>query len=706
MKAMAGLWAVLMAVVALSQTAPHAQQVRFEKALALEEAQAKLPEAIALYQKVVDESDDKSLAARAQLRIGICHQKLGRKEAQGAFQKVIDNYPEQVETVKLAREQLALLRRAGEPVEKVDGQPAIRLLWSGPEADIWGAPSPDGKSLSFTDWSTGDLAVRDLESGKNRRLTNKGSWEQSSDEADSSLWSPDGTQIAYEWETDGNRVLELRVIGLGGSGPRTLYRARPDEWATLHDWSPDGKHILALVAGDQLSLVSVADGSTTALKSLDRESTRAQFSPDGRHIVFDVPQADDPLRRDIYTLSIDDKRETPLVVHAADDRVLGWAPNGQALLFGSDRTGSQAFWAIPVADGKAQGSAHMIRAASPRTVPLGFSRDGRFFFGETKGAVDVYRARLDAATGKVLEPPERLIDQYEGFNLAPSYSPDGERLAYCSWRGSYRSLGGGAVGMHGNVLCIRSMATGEEQEFSKPFRSLGVGSITSPRWAPDGKSILVYGYAKEAGGYGGDYLVDLQRGVANEVVYSTKDAKVGIGEWLSDGKTILFFRWDKKKGLSSLVARNLDTGDERVMREWPESARPNLAISPDHQRLCLSTVEGGERVFSIMDPAGGEPRRLPGTAGRMFGWTWASDGRHVLFVGKAAEGGSGLWRLSIDGGEPELLGALSGSPGPDDSHLLVTQLTASPDGQRIAFSRARFGSAEVWVMENLPLPMK
>src|SRR5512139_1956760 len=245
MKAMIELSVGLVAAFALSQAAPHNQQVLFEKALALEEAQARLPEAIALYQKIVDQAGDKSLAARAQLRIGICHQKLGRKEAQSAFQKVIDNYPEQVETVRLAREQLSLLRRAGDLVEKGDRQPAIRLLWSGPEAAISGAPSPDGKHLSFTDWSTGDLAVRDLETGKNRRLTNKGSWDQSDDQADSSLWSPDGTQIAFEWETDGNQRLELRVVGLEGSGLRTLYRAGEDEWATLYGWSPDGRHILA-----------------------------------------------------------------------------------------------------------------------------------------------------------------------------------------------------------------------------------------------------------------------------------------------------------------------------------------------------------------------------------------------------------------------------------------------------------------------------
>ncbi|MGD8896256.1 MAG: tetratricopeptide repeat protein [Acidobacteriota bacterium] len=692
-----------MAAFALSQAAPRTQQVLFEKALALEEAQAKLPEAIALYQKIVVGSDDESLAARAQLRIGICQQKLGRKEAQSAFQKVIDNYPDQLETVRLAREQLSRLQRAAELVERGDRQPAIRLIWSGPGADISGAPSSDGEHLCFTDWSTGDLAVRDLDSGKNRRLTDKGPWEQSSEEADSCLWSPDGTQIAYEWETDGNRRLELRVVGLRGSGPRTLYRTAQDEWATLYDWSPDGKHILALLPGNQLSLISLADGSTTALKSLDRDSTRAQFSPDGQYVVFDAPQTGDPLRRDIYTLSIADRREMPLVVHAADDHVLGWAPDGQAVLFGSDRTGSQAFWAIPVADGKAQGSAQMIRPVSSRTVPLGFSRDGRFFFGESHRAVDVYGTRLDTATGRVLEPPRKLIDQFEGFNLSPSYSPDGKRLAYCSWRGSYRSAWGGPVGMLGNVLCVRSTATGEEREFSKALRALEITSITGPRWAPDGTSILVYGWARETGGHGGDYVVDLQRGVATEVVYSSKDVPVSHAEWLSDGKTIVFFRCDKKKGVCSLVARNLDTGDERVVRQFPESANPGLAISPDYQRLCISAAEGGGRVFWILNPAGGEPRRLQGVAGGVYGFTWAADGRHILNARRAAEAGFELWRVSIDGGEPELLGSLSGS---SSTVMVVSHLSASPDGKRIAFSRAQLGGAEVWVMENPPLPMK
>ncbi len=48
----------------------------FQKALAKERGEGNLEDAISLYQKVVKETSDKSLAAKAQLRIGICYEKL------------------------------------------------------------------------------------------------------------------------------------------------------------------------------------------------------------------------------------------------------------------------------------------------------------------------------------------------------------------------------------------------------------------------------------------------------------------------------------------------------------------------------------------------------------------------------------------------------------------------------------------------------
>ena len=102
---------ILIAILTLTtfsfgSLAPQNGYDQFQKALAKERGEGNLEEAIALYQKVIEESKDESLSAKAQFRIGICYEKLGREEAQKAFQKVIDNYPAQIETVKEAREKV------------------------------------------------------------------------------------------------------------------------------------------------------------------------------------------------------------------------------------------------------------------------------------------------------------------------------------------------------------------------------------------------------------------------------------------------------------------------------------------------------------------------------------------------------------------------------------------------------------------------
>jgi len=165
------------------------------------------------------------------------------------------------------------------------------------------------------------------------------------------------------------------------------------------------------------------------------------------------------------------------------------------------------------------------------------------------------------------------------------------------------------------------METGEEQEFSKGLREAGVSAITRPRWSPDGRSMAVYGFAKLAGGsfYHGIYVVDLQTGTVSEVLYSDDDVRVYPAGWSADGKSVIFFRFDKKKGLYHLVTRNIEAGIEKRLYELPESTNPesgvvpahepesvvpDLAVSPDFQRLCILTRDRGKKAFWIMEAAG------------------------------------------------------------------------------------------------------
>ena len=78
-------------------------KVLFEKAKFTMETKADLNEAITLFESLIKTyPNEKDYAAKAQYQIGLCYEKLGMKEAQKAYQKVLDNYPEQEQEITLA----------------------------------------------------------------------------------------------------------------------------------------------------------------------------------------------------------------------------------------------------------------------------------------------------------------------------------------------------------------------------------------------------------------------------------------------------------------------------------------------------------------------------------------------------------------------------------------------------------------------------
>jgi tetratricopeptide (TPR) repeat protein len=153
----AGIVVLAFVLGGFSQTADDL----FQKALRLEKSEGKLTEAIGLYQKVVAGQSSKTLAAQAQLRIGMCYEKMGIAEAVKAYELVIEKYPDQAEVVAEARGRLAALRK-----EEPTGLTMSRLL--PPEVYLeCQTLSPDGTKVAGIDFSKGqNVAVYDLTAGK------------------------------------------------------------------------------------------------------------------------------------------------------------------------------------------------------------------------------------------------------------------------------------------------------------------------------------------------------------------------------------------------------------------------------------------------------------------------------------------------------------------------------------------------------------
>ncbi|MGB7294033.1 MAG: tetratricopeptide repeat protein [Candidatus Aminicenantales bacterium] len=692
---------VVCVLAAGNASSAHSQQSAeelYQTALLKKEAEGDLSGAIKLFQDIIAKFPDKrDVAAKAQLQIGLCYEKLGTKEAEKAFQKVIDNYPEQSEAVKEAREKLSLLLRAQALVKTGDSEFKLRQVWAGPLVDIMGAVSPDGRNLSFVDWITGDLAIRDLASGKNRRLTNKGSWQQSPEFAMFSKWAPDSRRIAYQWYNK-NETFELRVIDIEDPKPHVLYQpSNKYEYVQPFDWSPEGKSILAgFYSGtDQademkggLGLISVEEGSVRILKTqigghsgIPRE-WGFTFSPDGKYIAYDISQEGKEYgKRDIRLLAIDGGKEIPLIEHPALDTVLDWTPRGEGLLFNSDRTGTHDVWFIRIVGGKPQGEPQLLKSGVGTIEPLGVTSRGAFFYGLWGGGTDVYEVGIDPGTGKILSPAKKAVLVQEGHNAYPDYSPDGKLLAYISnLRKPIPDLQ--------QTLRIISLEEGQIRELRPDLSKFGY-----PQWAPDGRAISVEGDDQDD--RKGIYRVDVETGGIVPIVLIDEALEVYSHRWSKDGKLMYYSTGDKAGKTGSIFVHDFETGRDERLSGSPSDANW-FDISPDGKWLVLIN-RAEKRIIKIMPTSGGEPRDIYSfteARNRPINPAWSADGRSVYFSKlRLPEALWDLYRVSADGGEPQKI---------DLTMAGLRHFSVHPDGQRIAFSSmgANPEQSQVWVMEN------
>jgi Tol biopolymer transport system component len=685
----------------------------FERALYLEETKGNLEKAIEVYLRIVKEfPDERATAANAQLHIGLCYEKLGLKEALKAFQKVVENYAEQAEAVRVAREKLEILSRAQTVVEKGGREFTIRKVWTGPEADSRGEISPDGRFLAYTDWTTGDLAILDITTGEKRRLTDKGSWIKSNEFALLLTWSPDSKQIAYNWWDEPNYV-DMRVVALDGSKPRTIHKVKnPDSInAVVNGWSPDGKYILTQFWESEtikIGFVSVADGSERIIKTLNLKrlgynaGMKMGYSPDGRYIAYSYPEEDSP-SSDIFLLSVDGKEELPLIEHPANDVYLGWVPDGKSILFASDRRGSMDAYTMLIKNGKPKGNPELVKMDIGEISPLGFSKAGSFYYVSSESPENVYLATIDPETGKILEMPKTPIKHLGKSTHAPAFSSDGKNLAFVSVRGLQFNPR--------NILCVRSLETGKDRELVTEF-----AGIRRLKWAPNNRLILALATdTRDRSGRDLICLIDTKTGEVTPIAkceLPRQQQSFQTPEWSLDGKSIYYVFSDGKKRIRQVLLRNLETGIEKELFQAPTwEERIVLALSPDGKWLAMicNPREKAKKVL-IMPAIGGESRELykfEYSQNWIGPIAWTADGKHILFVkGGASEKAdetasiTELWQVSVESGEAQNLGLTA---------AMIWQLSAHPDGRQIAFDSLgpSVQLSELWVMENfLPLVKK
>jgi hypothetical protein len=268
----------------------------YQAGLYQEEVQGNLQQAIDLFGRIlIAFPDSRAVGARAQLHIGLCYEKLGQREAQQAYRRVIADFPEHATQVAVARDRLAEIERS---LAESNRQPTFRKI------DIASKPrngvlSPEGDRLAFL--SEGSMWVIPLHgevdpniAGEPIRIADvPGAWDNGS----LMSWSADGRWIAVNGPGDGGEGDVFVVPATGGEPRSVLVPPRGGHaWSYRVSLSPQGDELAfsALALGTdeedpaphERHIFSIPTSGGDPKKLSSSWGRLPSFSPDGEHIAY------------------------------------------------------------------------------------------------------------------------------------------------------------------------------------------------------------------------------------------------------------------------------------------------------------------------------------------------------------------------------------------------------------------------------------
>ena len=194
------------------------------------------------------------------------------------------------------------------------------------------------------------------------------------------VWSPDGRYLYFVSDRNLSMTLwRVRIDERSGrvqGSPEDL--TTPAEWSGFLSLSGDGKQIAYATRDDKANVERIAfdpamgrvEGEPKPVTQGSRMVRSIDVSPDGRSIVFDtsLPQ------EDLFVIGADGEAMRQLTNDTARDRLPRWSPDGQQILFYSDRGGNYQAWSSRADGGDRQ---PLTQEKNDRVVDSIWMPDGR-----------------------------------------------------------------------------------------------------------------------------------------------------------------------------------------------------------------------------------------------------------------------------------------------------------------------------------------
>lgn len=491
--------------------------------------------------------------------------------------------------------------------------------------------SPDGTEIAFC--YKGDIYKVPADGGVATQLTTQASYECTP------VWSPDGKQIAFASDRNGN--FDLFVMPAAGGAAERLTANSASEIPSA--FSTDGKYIFfsasiqdpagsALFptsAMTELYKVPIAGGRTEQV--LGTPAEMVCFDKTGHTFLYQDRKGFEnewrkhhtsSITRDVWLYDVQNGKHTNLTNHAGEDRNPVFSPDGQTVYFLSERNGgSFNVYSFSLSTPQSLKEVTDFKTHPVRFLSVGgngtlcYTYDGEIYTqrpGSTPQKVNIDVTRDDR---------NRIADlNFTKGATSATVSPDGKQIAFI---------------IRGEVFVTSADYNTTKQITHTAAREAGL------TFSPDNRTLA---YSSERNGNRELYLAKIARKeeanfpnatlIEEEVILPSATVERDYPQFSPDGKELAFIE-DRNR----LMVLNLETKKVRQVTDgstWYSTGGGfDYSWSPDGKWFTLEFIGNRHDPYSdigLVNAQGGEIVNLTNSGYTSGSPRWVLDGNAILFI--------------------------------------------------------------------------